>query len=88
MSEHPDHVIGWNGTLDELVQAVGNMRYDTLGDFIHRLSVNLSDQAMADTDRGRPRLANELFLASRKLISADLYIMEAWKICEPYMRNK
>jgi hypothetical protein len=87
MPQHPDHVIGWNGTMDELVQAVGNMRYDALGDFIYKLSQNIQEQSDADLKRGRPRLSKELYSASRKLIGADLYIGEAWEICKPYMKE-
>jgi hypothetical protein len=87
MSQHPDHVIGWNGTMDELVQAVGNMRYDTLADFIYKLSVNVKEQSMADLERGRPRLAEQLLRTSNKLFGADVYMNEAWKICKPYMKK-
>jgi|GEM_PF-2310284 len=27
-NKHPDHVQGYSGTLQELAQAIGNMRYD------------------------------------------------------------
>jgi hypothetical protein len=49
--KHPDHVVGWNGSLEELEQVIGNMRYDKVSEFLELLSKDFYKQAKADKKR-------------------------------------
>lgn len=87
-NQHPDHVVGWNGSLEELAQAIGNMRYDKTAEFIELLARDVFVQSEADGQRNRPILAAQLedVWDSLKMASGGLRI--AWKICEPFMVEK
>jgi hypothetical protein len=37
-SKHPNFVVGWNGTLDELVKSIGNISYDQLAVFTDKFA--------------------------------------------------
>lgn len=82
---HPDHVEGWNGTLEELAQAIGNMRYDTIAQFIDLLSNDIRRQSGDDWKRGRRRLSIRLNQTAHDLSLVKYGFSAAWKICEPYM---
>lgn len=86
--KHPDHVPGWNGTLEELAVAVGSMRYHLVADFVGYLAGEMIRQSTADGKRGRVKLAAALFKTSYNLSAARKSLDTVWKICEPYMTNE
>ncbi len=86
--KHPKEVVGFSGTLDDLVRAIGNMSYDQLALFFEKMSVDLKEQAMADIKRKRCLLASELLSASFSLTEASRRTEAAWKICEPFMKQE
>lgn len=86
--KHPDHVPGWNGSLDELAVAVGSMRYHLVAEFVGCLAGEMIRQSTADGKRGRIKLAAALFKASHHLSAARKSLDVVWKICEPYMANE
>ena len=87
MTKHPSHVEGYEGTLEELANAVGNMTYDQTATFIENLAEDINRQADADLKRGRIKLANELYNTAEKLYQAKEEMDKAWEICLPYMKG-
>lgn len=84
--KHLDHVKGWDGSLKELVIAIGNMRYDEVVKFLDLLEEELYRQAVADEKRKRVKLSASLRSAALHLRLAVLDMEVAWEICKPYMR--
>ena len=85
MFKHPRTVEGYEGSLDELAQAIGIMTYDETASFIEKLADDLKKQANADLGRGRKKLSSELYATANKLYEARDKMYAAWKTCEPYM---
>lgn len=91
--KHPDKVAGYEGSFEELAQAIGKMSYDKVADFINELAKELGRQGDADSKRQsitnpaktRTLLAKHLILASENLLAAKKQIDRAWRICQPYM---
>jgi hypothetical protein len=88
MTKHPDYVIGYKGSLEQLAKEVGNMSYDQVAKFLYKVSEDLERQAKADYKKGRKELSRELIAASTKIKIAGTRMDLAWKICEPYMPKK
>ncbi|MEI7620725.1 MAG: hypothetical protein WCJ57_04125, partial [Candidatus Falkowbacteria bacterium] len=59
-TKHPSEVAGYDGSLDQLAQAIGNMTYDQVALFLNLLSQDIKRQADADSDRGREKLSKAL----------------------------
>ncbi|MCI0702131.1 MAG: hypothetical protein L0241_13695 [Planctomycetia bacterium] len=83
--KHVDHIERYPGTLLELAEELGNLRYDALAAFLVALAAKLGTDAVQDTERGRTHLATELRAASGALSAAASAIDKAWTICEPHM---
>lgn len=87
MTKHPLRVEGFSGTLEELAHSIGNIRYDQTVSFLEELAHDLKRQADADAEKGRKKLAAELYETVTKLYDAKESLEKAWKICEPYMKE-
>lgn len=85
MMIHKTTVEKYNGTLTDLAEDLGNLRYDALVDFLQHLSAKIERDAAQDQAKGRPQLATALRGCSEKLSAASLDIATAWKICDPYL---
>lgn len=85
---HPNYVVGFSGSLEELAQNVGAMRYDCVAEFLQLLAKNMNEQAAADQERNRPKLASKLELTAVALHHSYDAMNEAWRICAPYMDSK
>ncbi|MFA7707948.1 MAG: hypothetical protein WCX73_03290 [Candidatus Pacearchaeota archaeon] len=88
MSKHPKTVKGFTGSLEQLAKSIGNMSYDQTGIFIEKLADDIVKQADEDIKKGRKNLAIKLYATAEKLYRAKDKMDLAWKICEPYMKNK
>jgi len=86
--KHPWSVEGFDGTLDELAEAVGNMRYDKARDFLEYLADDLKRQADEDKAKGRTDLADKLYKTAETLYAARDSMDAVWKICEPQMEEE
>jgi len=86
--KHPKHVEGWDGSLQELAFAVGNMTYDKLSEFLRHLSDDLKRQAEGDRGRNRPKLANALDETANRVEDAQLATDHVWFICKPFMNEE
>lgn len=87
MAKHPKKVEGFDGSLEQLAQAIGNMTYDQTASFIEKLADNIKRQADADSAKERKKLAEKLYSTANKLYEAKNEMYKAWKICEPYMKD-
>jgi hypothetical protein len=95
-SKHPNFVVGWAGTLDDLVTAIGNMSYDQVAVFTSKYAKEIKRQGDADTNRPslvdpakkRKRLSKNLLEAANYLQMAEKKINVAWRISKPFMQNK
>lgn len=86
--KHPTGVEGWSGTLEELAQAIGKMRYDKVAEFVGHFARHTESEAKKDTADGKVRLPDKLFSASKYLYLAQVGYDQAWEICKPYMEDK
>lgn len=87
MTKHPQNVKGFEGSLEQLAKSVGNMTYDQTASFIEKLADDIKRQADADFERGRAKLASELYATANELYQAKDRMDLAWKICKPYMKD-
>jgi hypothetical protein len=86
--KHQDYVEKYSGSLVDLAKDMGNMRYDSLADFLQYLADDLMKQSEADKSRGRIKLASQLEETAQELYQAREKMLSAWKTCEPYMKSK
>jgi len=82
---HADSVERYPGTLAELAEELGNLRYDALASFLAALATKLEGDSLADAARGRKQLAVVLKIASSEIAEAAGSIEKAWTICKPHM---
>jgi hypothetical protein len=88
MHKHPRTVIGYNESLENLAKAIGDMTYDQVAELIGLLADDLKKQSESDFKRNRFKLSKSVLNATDKLYAAKQDILLAWKICEPFMKNK
>jgi len=82
---HPDKVDRYSGTLDDLAEDLGNLRYDALGEFLRLLAAKIDRDAGTDEKRGRTQLSAALRNAAGLLAGAATDIQLAWRISEPHL---
>jgi hypothetical protein len=85
--KHSSKIEQYEGSLEELAEDLGNLRYDALAKFLGLLSAKIATDGAKDTARGRHRLGASLQESSEKLAEAVKPIEQAWYICEPYMKE-
>src|SRR4051794_27404902 len=85
---HTDTISSYPGTLSDLAEDIGNLKYDALAEFLHALSEKLAIDAGADQGRGRAKLAAALYDCSRHLDASATSIDAAWAIAKPFMDDK
>lgn len=85
MGLHRDNIERYPGTLIELANEIGDLRYDALVEFLHVLAAKLTEDATADAGRGRPRLAAALRGGAAGLRAAAAEVERAWAISAPHM---
>ena len=87
MTKHPDYVIGFPGTLQELAQSIGRMTYNKCADALDEQAKDYRRQAEGDRKRGNTQLASTLEETAKHLDAARDAMLKAWKICEPRMET-
>lgn len=85
-TKHPLGIPGWDGTLEELADAVENMRYDKAYDFTYYLARAFRKRALRDRIVGKKELANKLTDTANRLDEASCELFNAWAVCKPHMR--
>ncbi len=90
MSEkkHPLSVERYPDSLEDLAKDIKNMRYDKFAEFLSYLAKHVKDEADKDLANGKPKLSTKLYLASEYLSLTQERIDSAWKISEPYIKDK
>lgn len=83
---HKDEVENYQGSMEELAEEVGNLKYDALANFLALLSEKIEKDGAKDASRGRIQLAGNLQVCAEKLKEAQSSIDKAWIISEPYMK--
>ncbi|MEM7344288.1 MAG: hypothetical protein AAF485_08585 [Chloroflexota bacterium] len=83
---HLTDVEKFDGTLQALAEDLGDLRYDTLTQFLNLLAEKLAHDAKKDQARQRDQLATALHSCSEKIEAAAADMDQAWKICKPYMQ--
>lgn len=77
MLKHLTKPKNYNGTLQELANELGDLRYDSLSEFLEFLSKNLEKDSIADQKRNRIQLANHLKNASNSIKESSVSIKKA-----------
>lgn len=73
---------------EQLAEDIGNLRYDTLAEFLTLLSDKIRRDRIKDHEAGRVLLASSLQQASTALATSAAHIRMAWKFCEPHLFPK
>lgn len=83
--EHQTWIKNYEQNFEKLAEEIGDLRYDSLADFLLLLSQKIEKDGGKDRARGRVKLANALDETARQLKESSEHITEAWRICEPFM---
>jgi hypothetical protein len=84
---HRTDVERYLGTLRQLADDLGDLRYDALAEFLGLLAAKLAADAAQDEGRGRRRLSALLRETSHHLTEAAESLNRTWRLCEPYMAD-
>jgi len=83
--KHKDYIE--NKDLGKLADELGDLKYDTLSDFLYYLSLKLENDFKKDKDKNRIKLSERLLNSSNYLLEASKEISLAYDICKPYMKK-
>ena len=73
--------VEYPGGHQQLAAGLGNLRYDSLAQFLCLLSEKIEQDGDADLGRNRPKLAGHLHRAADE-------IARAWQLCKPFMADR
>lgn len=82
---HDDKIPHYGKDWTTLAEALGDLRYDALSDFLQALSKKMTKDADADAGRERHKLSSELYNSATNLDLAAKATERAWEICAPFM---
>lgn len=83
---HKDQIDGYEGSPADLAEAIGDLKYDALANFLALLAAKIEKDGAKDRNRGRIQLATSLEESAKNLRSAKSSIDIAWQISAPYMK--
>ena len=83
---HSSEVTNYSGTMEELAEEIGNLKYDALVRFLELLAHKIETDGKKDESRNRVQLSGNLYKTAEKLLESKTYIEKAWVICKPYMK--
>ena len=83
--KHQKWIKNYERNFEKLAEEVGDLRYDSLEEFLLLLSKKIGKDSVADERRGRKRLSKCLEECSKNLDSASKQIKESWRISRPFM---
>ena len=81
---HTSEVINYPGSMEELAEEIGNLKYDALARFLELLANKIETDGKKDESRNRVKLSGNLYKSAEKLIESKAFIEKAWVICKPY----
>lgn len=82
---HKTEVTDYKGSLQDLAEEIGNLRYDALANFLQFFAEKIEQDGLKDESRNRIKLAAHLKNSANHLKESSLEIEKAWKICEPFI---
>lgn len=77
----------YSGTLSELADDIGNLRYDALVALLQNLSTRMESNSNAESARGRQKLAEFLHACAAHIADAARETETAWRILEPLIQT-
>lgn len=83
---HKSEIENFSGTMAQLAEEIGDLKYDALAEFFELLSDKIKRDGDKDKSRGRIKLAKHLHDCSENLLECKKSIDKAWVICEPYTK--
>lgn len=86
-SQHPRDLFG-HTDMKEVAEAIGDLHYETLTEFLFQLSNKFRVDAEKDNNAGRNKLAQSLHKAKAFIANACYEIITAANISKPFMDNK
>jgi hypothetical protein len=86
MMIHKDKIDNYEGSMEQLAESIGDLKYDALSCFLELLATKIQKDGDKDKSRGRVKLAKHLHSSVDNLKECSKSINEAWIICEPYMK--
>lgn len=86
--KHKKDIELFDGTLEELVERIGDLHYEALGKFLGLLSDKLYKDSCNDDTKKRKKLARCLFNASDQINDSRVHINRALKISKLYMNQQ
>jgi len=86
--EHKSWIKNYESDFERLAEEIGDLRYDSIADFLLLLSQKIEKDGGKDRARGRVKLANALDETAKHLKEGSESVMDAWRICESYMFPK
>ena len=82
---HKEVVEKYDGTMVQLAEDIGNLRYDALAEFLKLLAAKIEKDGDKDKARGREKLASELHSCAHDLRLGKIAINKAWEISKSFM---
>jgi len=85
MNKHKKEIVNYNGNLNELVNEIGDLHYETLKKFLFDLSMKIKNDSIKDRKNGKIKLSNSLLETSYSLLNSGRHMNNAWLISKPFM---
>lgn len=82
---HLDHIPKYPGTLEQLANDIGDLKYNKLEELLGHLEKKIRGDAERDKQAGRTQLSARLQYATGVLLELRGQITRAWRLCKPYM---
>lgn len=87
MSKHKTTIVGYDGTLQELAQAIANLRYDARSMLFKHLEDEYAKLGQIDANTGKPKLAIYQEKAQLALSIVTELDKRSWIMSIPYMKD-
>jgi hypothetical protein len=82
---HKSKVEKYSGSMEELAEEIGNLKYDALSDFLELLANKIQEDGRKYEARNRTKLSRNLYENANKIKESKGFIDEAWRISKPFM---
>jgi hypothetical protein len=83
--KHKSWLKNYEADFERLATEMGDLRYDTLSEFLNLLAQKIALDGEKDAARGRKKLAQNLAATAQSLAESAKFVHRAWQICEPFM---
>ncbi|MEL6276684.1 MAG: hypothetical protein AAFU03_16420 [Bacteroidota bacterium] len=85
--KHPVWIKNYEENFAQLAKEIGDLRYDSLAEFLHLLGQKITEDGQKDARRGRVKLATSLENAAAEIMKSAKEIEVAWRISKPHMKG-